>query len=202
MLRLRAAMPPFDDTRVAGQAARLLALVEATGAWRPQKVVGELDLELFQDALDSLVPFGVARSAAFETEAYAGKPAEDFATWIGRLREVVASSPMPEVELPKLEELFRTDTVAELLGVGASTLRRYLAHERQVPDDVARHAHVVARIVGDLAGFYNERGIRQWFTRPRSQLGDKTPAEVLRRAWETDEADAGPVLELAAELTG
>jgi len=202
MLRLRSARFPFDDTRVAGQAARLLSLVEATGVWQPKDIVAELDLGLFQDALSSLSAFGVAGSAVLEAEGYAQKPSEDFAAWIGNLREVVTASPIPDTELPKLDELFRTDTLADLLGIGSSTLRRYLANERRVPDDVARRAHVVTRIVGDLAGFYNERGIRQWFSRPRVQLGGRTPTDVLRTAWESDEGAAEPVLELAAELVG
>lgn len=202
MLRLRSAEPPFDNALVAGQAARLLALVEATGAWQPRGVVEQLDLPLFEEALSSLSAVGVAGAAALEASGYAGKPSEDFAQWISHLREVVASSPIPDTELPKLDELFKTEPLAELLGIGASSLRRYLADMRPVPDDVANRVHVVTRIVGNLAGSYNERGIRHWFVRPRAQLHGRTPADVLHEAWDSEEDAARPVVELAAELAG
>ena len=202
LLRLHSAEHPFDDVRVAGQAARLLALVEATGAWQLSGIVEQLDLPLFQDALSSLGAVGVAASAALEAEGYAQKPSEDFARWISHLRDVVVSSPIPDTELPKLDALFKTEPLAGLLGIGASSLRRYLADERRVPDDVANRVHLVTRIVGDLAGFYNERGIRHWFTRPRAQLHGRTPADVLHEAWDSEEDAADRVVDLAAELVG
>ena len=81
-------------------------------------------------------------------------------------------------------------------------MRRYVAHERPVSDEVADRAHLVTRIVGDLAGSYNERGIRRWFERPRPQLSGKTPEAILREAWGSDERAADPVLALAAEFSG
>lgn len=200
MLRLRSAASPFDDAVLAGQAARLLILAEAIGAWEPKNVVSELDSSLFGDALNSLAAAGVAASASLEWEAHAGKGKEHFATWLSTIRDAILSSPLPSLELPKLESLFGTERLAELAGVASSTIRRYLTAQREVPDDVAEHVHLVARIVGDLAGSYNERGIRRWFDRPRSQLGGRTPAEALERAWGRDEREAEAVVALAEAL--
>ncbi|MHB1582794.1 MAG: hypothetical protein ACYCU7_00395 [Acidimicrobiales bacterium] len=203
MLRLRSAEHPFDDTRVAGQAARLLALVEATGVWAPGEIVSVLDLTLFEDALGALADAGVAPTAVLDAGAYAQKPAPDIAEWIAGLRDAVAMSPVPDLELPKLDALFGNDRLARLVGVGASTMRRYVARERPVSDEVAQRVHLVTRIVGELAGSFNERGIRKWFERPRRQLDGRSPEEVLRAAWESDgEAAAEPVLALASQFTG
>ena len=175
MLRLRSAEPPFSDVTVAGQAARLLALVEAIGIWHPHGLVETLNRDVFGDALKAVAAAGVARNAVFDWEVYGDAAPAEFASWIRSVREDVAASPVPEAELPKLDELLGSDKLARSVGVAGSSLRRYLSHDRDTPDDVARRGHVLACVVGDLAGSYNERGIRRWFERPRPQLGGRTP---------------------------
>ena len=202
MLRLRSAEYPFLDARVAGQAARLLALVEAIGIWEPPRIVRTLDGQLFTDALGSLAEAGLVSSAPLDWAAYADKTPEDFSAWIRGVREVILTSPVPEVELPKLDVLFGNDRLASLVGVGSSSLRRYLAKDREVPDDVANRVHLVARVVGDLAGSYNDRGIRRWFERPRTQLNGQSPEEILNGQWDTDDPEVTRVANLAADLVG
>jgi hypothetical protein len=58
----------------------------------------------------------------------------------------------------------------------------------------------VALIVGDLAGAYNEVGIRRWFGRKRSALGGKTPAALLAADWNPDDSGPQKVRELARSL--
>lgn len=77
---------------------------------------------------------------------------------------------MPEREWRRLVELFGPDRLAELLGTSASSVRRYSGRARSTPDDIAGRLHFLALTVGDLAGAYNEVGIRRWFERQRSQL--------------------------------
>jgi hypothetical protein len=115
---------------------------------------------------------------------------------------VALGSPVPQLELPKLDALLGTGRLATLLGVASSSLRRYLAHDRDVPDGLGARAHVLARIVSDLAGSYNDRGVRRWFERSRSQLDARAPETILRGAWDPDEPDVAGVAELAAELAG
>lgn len=202
MLHLRSAEPPFDDAAVAGQAARLLVLAEATGAWTPPHAATVLDTSLVNDALGALRAVGVGTGAAFEMESWAKKSSDAFAQWLLQLRDALEASALPETELPKLATLFGTEHLAALVGVGTSTLRRYLARQRAVPDDVAHRLHVVARIVGALAGMYNDRGIRRWFDRPRRQLGGLTPAEALVKHWSDEQFDADDVVMLASAPTG
>lgn len=202
MLRLRSAEPPFADTAVAGQAARLLALVEAIGMWQPHGVVETLDGDVFADALKSVAAAGVARHAVFDWEARAGEAPADFVSWIRSVREDVAASPVPDVELPKLDEVLGSERLARSVGVAGSSLRRYLSHDRETPDDVAKRGHVLACIVGDLAGSYNERGVRHWFERPRPQLDGRAPEEILRGTWDADDPEVAKVAALAAERAG
>ncbi len=202
MLRLRSAEPPFSETLVAGQAARLLALVEAIGMWQPHDVVETLDRDVFADALKSIAAAGVARHAVFDWEEYADKGPAEFARWIRSVRDDVAASPVPEVELPKLDEVLGSERLARSIGVAGSSLRRYLSHDRETPDDVASRGHLLACIVGDLAGSYNERGIRRWFERPRPQLDGRAPDEILHGTWAAGDPEVAKVAVLAAERAG
>jgi len=69
-----------------------------------------------------------------------------------------------------------------------------------VPDDVGERALHVARIVNELVGSYNERGVRRWFERPRPQLDGKAPKTLLPKGWSPDDAGPQEVLDLAAAL--
>jgi len=199
MLRLRSAEPPFSDVAVAGQAARLLALAEAVGLWEPRGLVATLDHRVFVEALEATAAHGVARYAPLDWKVYADKGPEDLGAWIRTLRDDIASSPVPELELPRLERLFGTDRLATSVGVASSSLRRYSSRERAIPDDLGSRLHLLSRVVGDLAGSYNERGIRRWFERPRSHLEGKAPEEILRGRWDPDDAAVVQVAALAAE---
>ena len=59
-----------------------------------------------------------------------------------------------------------------------------------------------AMVVADLAGAYNDFGIRRWFERPRSQLDGKSPRQTLGAAWTPEDAAAARVRALAAVLSG
>jgi uncharacterized protein (DUF2384 family) len=99
-----------------------------------------------------------------------------------------------------LLQLFGPDRLAQLAGVSAISLRRYAAGVREAPDDVAGRLHVLARIVGELRGAYNDQGIRRWFERRRTTLDDRTPQELLAGAWDPEADGPGAVLALARSL--
>ena len=107
---------------------------------------------------------------------------------------------MPSTEWKGLERALGADLLAKLLGVSGSSLHRYATGERPTPDAVAARLHYLALVVGNLAGSYNDIGVRRWFGRPRTQLGGQPPAALLQGAWHTQ--DEGPTLvqELAATL--
>jgi hypothetical protein len=71
---------------------------------------------------------------------------------------------------------------------------------RATPDDIAARLHFLALVVGDLAGAYNDIGIRRWFDRPRTTLGGRTPRQLLRGAWNPGDAGPTKIRELARSL--
>jgi uncharacterized protein (DUF2384 family) len=54
--------------------------------------------------------------------------------------------------------------------------------------------------VADLAGSYNEFGIRRWFQRPRSELEGRSPRDVLHGPWDPDAAGPRTLRALASRL--
>jgi hypothetical protein len=65
---------------------------------------------------------------------------------------------------------------------------------------VAARLHFLASVVGDLAGAYNDFGIRRWFERPRTALEGRAPAALLSGPWSPDDVEPQRVRELAASL--
>jgi hypothetical protein len=121
---------------------------------------------------------------------------------IGRLDDALTDSPLPERELGELTRVLGADLLAALVGISPVSLRRYAAKSRNVPDLVAARVHMLALVVADLGGAYNDLGIRRWFERPRTQLGGKSPRQMLRGTWTPDDPAAQRVRALASELVG
>lgn len=121
---------------------------------------------------------------------------------LGRLSSALEDSATPQTEWATMRAIFGDELLVQLLGVAASSLRRYAAAERSTPDDVAARLHWLALVVADLTGAYNEFGIRRWFQRPRSRLGGKSPQQLLGAGWSPDHPAAHQVRQLAAVLSG
>jgi hypothetical protein len=121
------------------------------------------------------------------------------------LQEVLAAfedSPVPQHEWVPLTSLLGDEALARLVGTSVSSVHRYRNGSRPTPDDVAARLHTVAMIVSDLAGSYNDFGIRRWFQRRRSALGDSTAAEILAGNWSPDDEPVQEVRSLAQALLG
>ena len=99
-----------------------------------------------------------------------------------------------------MHEILGAELLAGLVGISASSTRRYFAGTRATPDAVAARLHFLALVVADLAGAYNDIGIRRWFERPRKRLGGSAPARLLGEAWWPDDDGPKRVRELAASL--
>lgn len=152
-----------------------------------------------RQVLDAARGAGIGRALTLPAD-----PADE-ARWqafANDLLHAMEESPIPRREWAGLEPMLTTDLLAELLGVSASSVRRYANGTRPTPDDVAARLHFLALVVGDLAGSYNDIGVRRWFGRTRTQLDGQTPAALLQGAW--DPQDEGPALvrQLAAALLG
>jgi hypothetical protein len=92
------------------------------------------------------------------------------------------------------------DQLAELPGISASSVRPYKDEARATPDDVAARLHFLALVAGDLAGAYNDIGIRWWFHRPRTLLEGRAPAELLTGDWSPGDPGPRRVREVARSL--
>ena len=122
------------------------------------------------------------------------------AALLEKVTDALEESPAPWHEWRVLRDALGLELLSRLLGISASSARRYLSGTRPTPDAVAARLHFLAFVAGDLAGAYNDIGIRRWFDRPRKLLDGNTPAQLLGTNWLPDEDRAGPVRELARAL--
>ena len=168
------------------------------GVLPPLERIESLDMPALRSVLKHLQEAGIGRT--LQAAAAGDLHPAALEQLLVQLNTAMEESPVPEFEWKKLTEVLGAELLASLAGVSGSSLRRYAAQARSTPDAVAARVHLMAMIVGDLAGAYNEAGIRQWFGRQRAQLDGHTPAEFLTGEW--DPKDAGPmrVRELARSL--
>ena len=106
----------------------------------------------------------------------------------------------PAAEWPRLVGILGVDQLARLLAVSPSSVRRYKEHARTTPDGIASRLHFLALVAGDLAGAYNDIGVRRWFERARVRLGNRAPQEFLRGEWSPNDPGPTKVRELARSL--
>ena len=109
--------------------------------------------------------------------------------------------PVPVSEWPALHRVLGPCLLARLLNISTVSLRRYRSGARTTPDDVVARLHVLALMVGDLAGAYNDAGIRRWFVRPRTMLGNRAPGDVLTAGWQPEDPGPRRIRDLANALT-
>lgn len=121
---------------------------------------------------------------------------------VERLADALEVSAAPAAEWPAMRAVFGDEMLVRLLGVSDASMRRYAGGERATPDAVAGKLHWLALLVADLAGAYNDFGIRRWLQRPRVQLGGSSPWQLLGEDWSPDCDAAQRVRALAAILTG
>jgi hypothetical protein len=143
---------------------------------------------------------GIATAAASALNNVVNPAPEELAILLRTLIAALEASPAPEFEWSGLARVLGDEQLASLLAVSPSSLKRYQSGERTTPDLVAARLHFLALVVGDLAGSYNDIGIRRWLTRKRSLLGGRSPEQLLAKNWDPEDADPRRVRELAREL--
>ncbi len=116
------------------------------------------------------------------------------------LNLALEESPVPEFEWNRLAQVLGPDLLGRLLGTSATSVRRYRSNARTTPDEVAERLHFLSLVVGDLAGAYNEIGIRQWFERKRAQLDGRAPLDFLKGRWLPAQPGPRRIQELAGAL--
>lgn len=196
---------PFQDRPKSALAAcQLLYRAEYLGLLDAKLVVGPLTESRVRSLVAILASHGVASAVALRLTAPAAFSVsdEELASLLSQVREQVADSPLPESEWKPMREALGDDLLSKLLDVSATSLRRYADGERTTPDSVAARLHTLAMITSDLAGGYNELGMRRWFLRPRPQLDGLAPAELMAGGFDPDSEGVERVRDLAAWLVG
>ena len=193
-IQIHSAESPYDDPLVAPLAAATLGRVEAMGLC-PERVE-RLDTRTMEAVGERMAAAGIGR---FSHRLPLLDPVA-VADWLRATLKALDGSPSPATEWPALSDTLGLDLLPRLVGISTSSARRYAAGARQTPDSVAARLHFLALVTGDLAGGYNDIGIRRWFNRKRSALGGSSPAEVLVGAWSPEQEGALRVRKLAASL--
>ena len=176
----------------AGRRAEAMGLVDTA----PQQA----DAGTIRQLANHVRRAGIAASAADAINNVEKPSPRELADLLETMIAALEASPVPKYEWGGVARVFGADDLAPLLNVSVSSLKRYQSGERTTPDDVAARLHFLALVVGDLAGSYNDVGIRRWFHRKRSLLDGRTPASLLKNEWDPDAAGPVRVRQLAREL--
>ncbi len=179
----------------------LLRRALAIGLLGPGEQVDRLDLELVRRIAREASAAGIGQDAAVAI-LHGGDLPDRLAPLIKRLDDALTVSPLPDRELPEVLRILDRDAVARMTGTTSVSLGRYLAGSRRWPDRLAARIHWLALVLADLAGAYNDFGIRRWFERGRTPLGGRSPRDVLSADWDPADPDVELVRELAAALAG
>jgi len=197
MLQIESAAAPFSSPRIALQAVTALGRADAMGLLPPEERIEVLDMPSFRNVIRHIHRAGIARNIQMELADAAGPGLE---RTLEHLNLALEESPVPEYEWNRLAEVLGLELLGRLLATSPSSVRRYRASARTTPDDIAEKLHFLSLIVGDLAGAYNEIGIRQWFERKRPQLEGRTPLECLNGNWKPGLPGPNRVQSLARAL--
>lgn len=173
--------------------AEAMGLVESGAVARP-------DADGARQLAGRIRRAGIAASAAEHLSNVVAPSPEEVASVLQMIIAALEASPAPKYEWAGVGRVFSLEDLGALLNVSVSSLKRYQSGERDTPDAVAARLHWLALTVGDLAGSYNEIGIRRWFHRKRERLDGRAPAALLRGGWDPDDEGPTRVRQLAREL--
>ncbi len=198
MIQIESARAPFSSPRLAFQAIKALWRADAMGLLPADERIETLDVPSFRKVVRHIHRAGIATSIQLEL----GQELENsgLERMLEHLNAALEESPAPQFEWNRLMEVLGLELLAQLLGISASSVRRYRAAARTTPDDVAHRLHFLSLIVGDLSGAYNEIGVRQWFARKRAQLGGRAPSDFLKGRWKSGQPGPRQVQDLARAL--
>jgi hypothetical protein len=174
MIQIGSAKAPFTSPRVAFQAVTALGRADAMGLLPADEHIETLDLPSFRKAVRHIHRAGIARNLRLD---HGG----DLERTLEHLNLALEESPVPEFEWNRLTDVLGLQLLSRLLGISASSIRRYKATARTTPDDVAD-------------------GIRQWFERKRAQLDGRTPLDWLKTRWKPTQPGPRRVQDLARAL--
>lgn len=200
IVRIRSVQGPFDDPVVAHLAVAVLTRAEAMGLLPPKEAIERLDMHTFRRLVEGIAQAGIGNGLLPDLAASSSPNPRQLAVTLQKLNEALDASPMPTCEWAGVNGVLGGDVLASLLGISSSSVRRYLSGSRATPDGIAARLHFLALVIGDLAGAYNDFGVRRWFQRPRKLLGSRSPAQLLDGTWQPEDPGPQRVRDLAAAL--
>lgn len=197
-LHIESVRSPFDDPGLASKAVAALSRADAMGLLSRQ--ITCLDDSLMEQLQSSMAEAGIGQGFLAQLYPLPCSDPAPLSVLLEKVAEALDQSPVPAREWRVLQRILGLDLLVRLLGISPSSARRYLSGDRSTPDIVAARLHFLAFVVGDLAGAYNDIGVRRWFDRRRTQLGGSTPAGALGEGWSPDDDAPRRVRELARAL--
>jgi hypothetical protein len=196
--QIKSKTDPIEIRSIRGLAIAVWRLAEGMGLVEAN--ASSLDSADITRLLKRVREAGIARGAALHFDNVEPPSAAEAEALLKVVIAALESSPAPKFEWPAVARVIDAEQLAPLLNVSVSSLKRYASGERDTPDDVAARLHHVALIVGDLAGAYNDVGVRRWFERKRTALSGRAPAALLAGDWNPDDSAPQKVRELARSL--
>ena len=172
---------------------------EAMGLVEPV-TVAQGDLKAVRHIASHVRKAGIATAAADALRNVDAPTRNEIAALLQTMIAALEASPVPKFEWGGLARVLDDEQLASLLSVSISSLKRYQSGERDTPDAIAARLHFLALVVGDLAGSYNDIGIRRWFMRNRTRLDGRSPAQLLTGEWDPEDAGPAHVRQLARDL--
>ena len=199
-IQIQSVQNPFDVPEVARLAVTTLTRAEAMGLLAQDDTIDCLDSAALRRVVKGIAQAGIAQGFLAELSGSHSPDPQQLSNVLKQINEALDASPVPSYEWPGLNRILGIDLLARLIGISTSSARRYLSGTRSTPDEVAARLHFLALVVGDLAGAYNDIGIRRWFERSRTLLGHRSPAQLLAQQWRPEDSGPQQVRQLAHAL--
>jgi hypothetical protein len=200
IIRIQSVSNPFNTPGLARMAVTTIGRAEAMGLLSKDKTIDCLDFAAFRRVVERISQAGIGHGFLADLTSPRNRDPKRLSTILQKLNDTLDESPVPTHEWPGLVTILGVDLLARLVGISPSSVRRYQAGSRPTPDNVAARLHFLALVAGDLAGAYNDIGIRRWFERKRTLLGGRSPAEILVNEWNPDDPGPTQVRQLAHSL--
>ena len=197
-IQIESVCSPFDDPQVTWLAVTALSRADAMGLLSSR--ITSLDESAIECLGKGLEQAGIGRLLCPALRHLRNADPATLVRLLEMVNDALDESPAPASEWPTLFKVLGPELLGCLVGVSVSSARRYLSQARQTPDAVAERLHFIALVVGDLAGAYNEIGVRRWFERPRKRLGGNAPNALLVGDWHPEDEGPRGVRELAKNL--
>lgn len=203
-IQIRSVSASYEDPLLLSSLLRLYTKADAMGLL-PAKPIVEVTPATLKAVLKAYQAKGLlgtsqTRIETLLKETRSERSTSEAVSALSEVLKAIDESPVPDKEWPAMRKVFDDDELARLLGISSSSLKRYAPAARSTPDDVADRVHWLAMVVAALSGSYNALGIRRWFERPRAQLDERTPRQVLGTNWTPGAPNARRVRDLAESL--